>query len=129
MMVEVGHPACPHMIDQPDRMEAELLASMRPLFELMPRLAGLRREQSELNFLTHWKLTPVRDWREHEAPDASVSHANPQRVNHPSVPFSVGQVSGSGRRALHLSRPPRTCAATRNCGQDYPHEDSTTHYP
>jgi hypothetical protein len=42
-------------------MEAELLASMRPLFELMPRLSGLRREQGKLDFLTHSELTPVRD--------------------------------------------------------------------
>ena len=79
VMVEVGHPARPHMIDQPHRMEAELLASMRPFFELMPRLPGLRREQIELNFLTHWKLTPVRDWR--SEPEASVSHVGPRRVN------------------------------------------------
>lgn len=42
MMVKVGHPARPHVIDQPDRMIAELLAAMRPVFELMPRLPGLR---------------------------------------------------------------------------------------
>jgi hypothetical protein len=63
-------------------MEAELLASMRPLLELMPRLSGLRREQGELNFLTHWKLTPARNWRERETPADFVSHAEPLRVNY-----------------------------------------------
>jgi hypothetical protein len=53
MMIEVGHPARPHVIDQPDRMIAELLSPMRPVFELMPRLSGLRSEQGELNFLAH----------------------------------------------------------------------------
>jgi hypothetical protein len=52
-MVEVGHSARPHVIDQPDRVVTELLASMRPFFELMPRLSGLRREQSELYFFAH----------------------------------------------------------------------------
>jgi hypothetical protein len=41
------------MIDQPDGMIAEFLASMGPVLELMPRLAGLRRKQRELNFLAH----------------------------------------------------------------------------
>jgi hypothetical protein len=53
MTVEVGHPARPHVIDQPDRMIAKLFRSMRAVFELMPRLSGLRSEQGELNFLAH----------------------------------------------------------------------------
>src|SRR5579863_8401508 len=68
------------MIDQPDRMEAEFLASMRAIFELMPRLTGLRREEGELNFLAHRNLLPreigVRK------PSAFVSHGRPRRVNY-----------------------------------------------
>ena len=64
MMVEVGHPARPHVIDQPYRMVAERLASMRPFLESDATIVRLAERTGRTALSCSSKFTPVRDWRE-----------------------------------------------------------------